>query len=234
MLFLYSIIGKFIQLIPKYKKIKLLNLEANFYTPVYDPYVCDDILKLSKGTREPELYKWLNNIKENSIYFDIGTSYGQEVSLLSNSAKKNNLKIFGFDCCISASHFCAINKKINQNNFEFIFAAISNCSGDILKIETNSDINKSDKYSYEVLTLKLDDFCKIRNIYPTHIKIDVDGAELNVIKGAEEILKRQELKEIFIEINNNVNEIINLLRQYKFEIVWEKTQKKNSYLILKR
>ena len=69
-------------------------------------------------------------------------------------------------------------------------------SGDILKIETNSDINKSDKYSYEVLTLKLDDFCKIRNIYPTHIKIDVDGAELNVIKGAEEILKRQELKEI--------------------------------------
>ena len=74
------------------------------------------------------------------------------------------------------------------------------------------------KYSYDVMTLKLDDFCKNHNLYPSHIKIDVDGAEFNVIKGAENILKRSELKEIFIEINNDNLEIIEYLKRYRFEI----------------
>ena len=234
MIYFYSLIGKLIQLLPKYKKIKIFGLEAVFYIPIYNPYICMDILKLEKGTREPELYKWLNNIKENFIYFDVGTSYGQEVSLLSTKAKKTNSKIFGFDCSLSASHFCALNKEINNNNFEFIFAAVSNSSGDIVKIEATSDINKSHKYSYQVLTLKLDDFCKTRNIYPTHMKIDIDGAELNIIKGAQELFERQELKEVFLEVNDNYEEIVSLLKKHKFEITWEKTFKRNKCLIFKR
>ena len=46
----------------------------------------------------------------------------------------------------------------------------------------------------------------MRNIYPTHLKIDVDGPELKVIKGAEIIFGRSELKEIFI-----------LLREFKVD-----------------
>ena len=74
----------------------------------------------------------------------------------------------------------------------------------------------------------------MRNIYPTHLKIDVDGPELKVIKGAEIIFGRSELKEIFIEINNNYSEIIKILNQYGFEIKWEEKGKINSNLILKR
>ena len=231
-LFLYSIFGRFLQLFPKYKKIKVLDLEADFYMPAYNPYVCIDLARLSKGNREPELYKWLNSIEDNSTYFDIGTSYGQEVSLLSNN--RNNLRVVGFDCSLSASHFCAINKKINRDSFEFVFAAITDRTGDILKIEANTDIDRKNKYCYEVMTLTLDDFCKMRNIYPTHLKIDVDGPELKVIKGAEIIFGRSELKEIFIEINNNYSEIIKILNQYGFEIKSEKKNKIDSNLILKR
>ena len=43
-----------------------------------------------------------------------------------------------------------------------------------------------------------------------------------------------ELKEIFIEINNNYSEIIKILNQYGFEIKWEEKGKINSNLILKR
>ncbi len=33
-------------------------------------------------------------------------------------------------------------------------------------------------FIYNVISLKLDDFCRLRKIYPTHMKIDIDGGEL--------------------------------------------------------
>ena len=45
------------------------------------------VLQLTKSVLQ------LNSIQDNSIYFDVGTSYGQEVTLLSGSKKKNINKI---------------------------------------------------------------------------------------------------------------------------------------------
>ena len=183
----------FLQILPKIKRIKILDMEANFFLPINNHYVCGDLINLSKGKREPKLYEWLNSIKSNSTYFDVGTSYGQEVTLLSD-LKTKNIKIVGFDCSLATAHFCALNKKLNNDNFDFIFAAISNTTGKLVKINTSSDVHMLNLhrgvviYSYDVMTLKLDDFCKNHNLYPSHIKIDVDGAEFNVIKGAENIL----------------------------------------------
>ena len=62
----------------------------------------------------------------------------------------------------------------------------------------------------------------------------MDGAEFNVIKGAENILKRSELKEIFIEINNDNLEIIEYLKRYGFEIVWKNSHKNVQEIIFKK
>ena len=86
--FLYKIIGMALQLLPKIKQVNLLSFRSKFFLPISNHYVINDIVNLSKGRREPKLYDWLNSIQDNSIYFDVGTSYGQEVTLLSGSKKR--------------------------------------------------------------------------------------------------------------------------------------------------
>ena len=228
------------QLFPKIKIVNLLDMQSKFFLPINNHHVINDITNLSKGTREPKLYKWLNSIEDNSVYFDIGTSYGQEVSLLSG-AKNKKIKIIGFDCSLATAHFCAINKKLNNDNFEFIFAVISNSTGKLTKIETSSDIYKLTskrnvlKYTYQVMTLKLDDFCSNNNIYPTHLKIDIDGQEFGALKGAENNLKGSVLKEIFIEIiNEDCLKVTDYIKSFGFKVVWHNKKTQNQEFIFKR
>ena len=71
------------------------------------------------------------------------------------------------------------------------------------------------------MTLALDDFAKLNNLFPTHIKIDVDGAENEVLNGAIKILQSKKIKEIFIEIDNNNLYILELMASHGFEISWK-------------
>lgn len=76
-------------------------------------------------------------------------------------------------------------------------------------------------YDYEVMTLALDDFAKSNNVIPTHIKIDVDGAENEVLIGATNILQSETIKEVFIEIDNNNSYILELMTSLGFDISWK-------------
>jgi FkbM family methyltransferase len=137
------------------------------------------------------------------------------------------VKVFGFDCSLYQSHFCALNKRLNDNSFKFVFAAVGSRSGELISINANSDTHipslhkKNVTYDYEVMTLALDDFAKLNNLFPTHIKIDVDGAENEVLNGAIKILQSKKIKEIFIEIDNNNLYILELMASHGFEISWK-------------
>ena len=60
-------------------------------------------------------------------------------------------------------------------------------------------------------------------IKPNHIKIDVDGNELNILKGAKKLLKKKYLKSILIEINFEKkltgNPIIKILNKNGFRLI---------------
>jgi FkbM family methyltransferase len=223
-----------LRIIPKTTKINFGNLSATFFVPIYNHYICEDLTDMKLAKREPYLYKWLNDIKDGSVFFDIGTSYGQEVCLLS-SAK--DIKVYGFDCGLNESHFCALNKKINNDRFTFTFAVIGKKSGDIVTLETNSSTHisrlhkKNVPYSYQAITLSLDDFAQRNKVMPTHIKIDVDGSEFDVLEGAKKIISSQVIKEIFIEVDKSKTEIIEMLDYYGFKIKW-KIEKDLNYDIL--
>lgn len=65
---------------------------------------------------------------------------------------------------------------------------------------------------------------------PTVVKIDVEGFELDVIRGMKETLKAQQLRYLMIEVHHKLSEtrgisnssrlIVNLLREAGFEINW--------------
>lgn len=58
-------------------------------------------------------------------------------------------------------------------------------------------------YLQPVLSMTLDDAIRTFALPPpTHMKIDVDGAELAVLQGAAETLKRKDLRSVLIEIDD--------------------------------
>ncbi len=239
LLHINHLVARMFRILPKTKKISFGDMAATFFVPINNHYVCNDLLAISRQRREPKLYDWLNGLADGSIFFDVGTSYGQE-SALASSLQARNVRVFGFDCSLYQGHFCALNRKLNNNRFIFTFAAISDKSGDLITIEANSDTHiaalhkKNVPYEYQVMTLALNDFAKATKVRPTHMKIDVDGAELNVLKGARDILSSDEIREVFIEVDKDNLEVITLMKRHGFAIQWQIEKEQNLNILFIR
>ena len=233
------IMARILRLMPKTKTIHRYDMSADFFVPVTCHYVCDDLREMATGTREPELYHWLNDLPQDAVYFDIGTSYGQEAALASSLAAKN-VTVIGFDCSLLQSHFCCLNKALNQDRFRFVFAAVAEKSGQMIGLTTNSDTHlphlhkKNVPYHYEVISLSLDDFAAQEDLWPTHIKMDIDGAEFDALRGAKQILANPRLTDVFIEIDHDNLGIIDFMKDCGFEVAWRLEKQMNDDVLFKR
>ena len=82
-----------------------------------------------------------------------------------------------------------------------------------------------DYLEIDVQTQTLDYFCFSNNIKCIDLlKLDTEGNEFNVLKGAEKLLSENRIKVIYTEIsgtkknfNDKVKKIVNLLNSYNFE-----------------
>ena len=225
LLHIYHHFARIFRVLPKTRKIRLHDMEAMFFVPINNHYVCNDLHAIEQKKREPELYRWLQDMSDGAVFFDIGTSYGQE-SALASSFRNKTVRVFGFDCGLYQSHFCALNRALNDDRFTFTFAAVSDKSGEMVTIRANSDTHiaalhkKNVPYEYEVMTLALDDFARANKIMPTHLKIDVDGAEMRVLEGAKDILVSDEIREVFIEVDHDSMAVFDVMRSYGFDVRW--------------
>lgn len=88
----------------------------------------------------------------------------------------------------------------------------------------NLDIN-----SIKVKTDTLDNICFQNNFLPDFIKIDVEGAEYDVLLGAKHILK--DVKAIMVEINSNEKDIFSLLNNLNFKKMNFLNKSKNIFFV---
>ncbi|MEB3310869.1 MAG: FkbM family methyltransferase [Snowella sp.] len=75
-----------------------------------------------------------------------------------------------------------------------------------------------------------DTLAKQLNQYPNFIKIDVEGFEVEVLKGMREVLSSEKLHSIFIEVHFRLlkeagnpygsQTIIKILKDYNFKVKW--------------
>ena len=143
--------------------------------------------------------------------------------------------------------FDSLNKKFSRNNkiTLFNYAAdkeITNKKLQINKLSTTSslaEVNENSLYlklknfltrsksnfinEYEVKTNTIDNIFKDINLEKTLLKIDVEGFEINVLKGSR--IKLNEIPFILLENqfgahykNNNFKDIIKLLSEQNFKI----------------
>lgn len=172
-------------------------------------------------SHEPDTVNWISKFPRNSRFLDIGANIG----VYSLYAAHKNCK------CISLEpqslNFALLNLNIFDNKFQNLISAYPICANDKsgpsylyhskeLKFggaHTTFDRNINDegrsfdiKFKSGSYAVILDDFLKKIKFKPNFIKIDVDGNELNVLKGLKKTIKSKVLKSILIEINPNFKE----------------------------
>ena len=150
------------------------------------------------------------------------------------SAKEFNLEIHSFEpnrnLINQQQNSFKNKKKIIFNNFALgeiegrsdlhITKISSQSSFDTKYIENKSDIQKTETVSVKTL----DWYCEKNKIdYINFLKIDCEGFDLSVLKGATRLLSNNKIKFIKIETNfnsniYNMNEISNFLSLYNYKI----------------
>ncbi|MFZ1703077.1 MAG: FkbM family methyltransferase [Saprospiraceae bacterium] len=144
------------------------------------------------------------HLKEKAVFYDIGGHVGY-FSLLAAQLVGENGKIIGFEASPATFYYyqknvsqdqkiLAIEKAVSDHNGQLTFYEYPNLYSEYNSIETTQYEDEkwaSSVKSKEVTveSVSLDDYVTTHGDIPDMIKIDVEGAELKVIKGANNILK---------------------------------------------
>ena len=183
-----------------------------------------------------ELNLFKGSLKKGDIVLDIGANIG----LYSLSAAKivgDSGKIYSFEP--DPITFKNLKKNIESNKFnnvELINKAVSNKTGTIgftssenISSRSKNHIkldNESDTNSIKIPTIKIDDFFENRNIEINIIKMDIEGAEFEALKGMKKIIDKNKHLKIFLEfspfmlkrLNTDIVEMMNFFKYYNFKI----------------
>jgi len=175
-------------------------------------------------------------LNEPTCIIDIGANIGLTTSLLATIRPSDN--IYAIEPSLKA--FNDLTRTIAANNFrnvKNINVGLGAKSGRLILNEdpsnssaANFSINAwlDDEDPGGVLVQTLDDFCLIHNIRPKFLKIDVEGFELNVLRGGlRTILECSPI--VFIEINTFTTlaygrvsplDVLDFLRSHFHEVLW--------------
>lgn len=174
--------------------------------------------------QEPETVKWIEeDILPGDVLYDIGANIGV-YSLLAAKNNRGIENIYAFEP--SFLTFKTLCENISLNNFadsiiplhialsektsigKFHYASL--VSGDSMhafgdKIDIHGKIHEP-VLSLYCQSYRLDDLVKHLNLKsPTHIKIDVDGIELQILSGASQVLTNGRMKSLLIEVNESTS-----------------------------
>ena len=169
---------------------------------------------------EPELLDWIDSIPAGSVFYDIGASNG----IFALYAAGSDLRVIACEPDPSNYFLLAfnnyLNSKLNDVKVEACLnIALSNSSGvgqmQIAKMEIGGHRKILDKpfdvfgegfvpeHSHSVLKTPLDQLVALYGLpSPEYVKIDVDGAEIEVLEGSVKQLGGA--SEVFIELTEGV------------------------------
>jgi FkbM family methyltransferase len=150
------------------------------------------VLRVLRGTYEPEqtahFVRWIG---PGATVIDIGAHVGYYTLLASMLAGKTG-SVWAFEPEPTNAAFLRQHMYLNHcSNVHVEEVAVSNASGRARFVcGKGSGTGHLDRSGgMEVRTIRLADFCGARGIRPTALKIDVEGAEAEVLEGARELIR---------------------------------------------
>lgn len=223
-----------------YSTLNFNTKKAKFFTP-------STISKWRINTffkKEPETLEFIDNMKNNGVFYDIGANIG--IYSIYAAIQKSKLKVFAFEP--SATNLAILSRNIFLNNLDkrisIIQLPLSNqkLQLNIMKegfVDEGGSMNSfgvgygfnGKKYNpvnkYRLLGTSIDFLIHQRIIQkPNYIKLDVDGIEHLILEGGLKCLKYKGLKTIIIEINENFKKQFmsakKILKKNGFEVLQKK------------
>lgn len=149
------------------------------------------IVRLICGTYEQaQTQLFHQHVTAEAVVFDLGANVGYYTLLASKLARQG--QVVAFEPEPRNAAFLRSNIAANGcRNVDIRELAVSATSG-VSRFKMGSGTGTgalADEGSLQVKTITLDEFVAASGLRPTHLKIDVEGAEIDVFRGGMETLK---------------------------------------------
>tara|TARA_B100000674_G_scaffold88951_1_gene61715 strand:- start:8330 stop:9127 length:798 start_codon:yes stop_codon:yes gene_type:complete len=199
-------------------------------------------------TKEPETIAWLNNFPQGSVLLDVGANVG----VFSLYAASLGIRVIALEP--QALNFACLHLNCVENGFQELIDIYPVCAGNKLCLSylnmfggstwgtANSTFDRPiDSHGRErddfnirqgSVGIKLDSIVELTQVFPTHLKIDVDGNEQLVLEGARATLSDHRLRSILIELCTDHSEYgssVELIESFGFKLIQEGVPRKNTY-----
>lgn len=201
--------------------IKLTKHDSTSFQ-LYTPNRICNFRHTTFSTKEPEMLEWIEEYG-GGVFFDIGANIGI-YSLFYAQVKEGN--VYSFEPSVFNLRQLAKNISVNKlsERITIVSNPLSETTGIAKFINGSADEGGAlsafgveygytgepiiSDITYSVLGFSLDDLFE-KNVLaetPSLIKIDVDGIEHLILKGATKTLKSEKLKSLYIEVNDDFKE----------------------------
>lgn len=170
--------------------------------------------------KEPETIHWIDTFDSTDLFLDIGANIGIyslyaarargvqviafEPESLNYALLNRNIFLNGLDQKVKAYPMALSDEsafsELHVNGFE----EGSSCHSFKEKLNFRHERARFD-FCQGCFSMRLDELIRLNYIpVPQHIKIDVDGIEHRVLKGADQLLEHPSLKSVLVEINTHL------------------------------
>lgn len=177
--------------------------------------------------KEPETLEWIDGFRKGEVFFDVGANVGV-FSLY--AALHRDCDVYAFEP--EAKNYSCLNKNIFLNRLGRRVKALNVGLHDATAIEflqlhdlaSGAALHSvgeaidwrgerfEAKFEQAVLAFRLDEMVEqFRMPQPAHMKIDVDGNELKVIRGATRTLSDPRFKSLQIELKEGDSNLIHAI-----------------------
>lgn len=193
--------------------------------------------------KEPDTLDWLDSFEPNSCYFDLGANIGQ-YSLYPAKKYGDQIRVFSFEP--QNNNYYVLNKNIffnglGKNILSYCVAVSGQSEFSKLYIpkfipggnrsqfgdEDIENMKISATHIQGIFGVTLDDLCgKWGFPYPNYMKIDVDGIEISILKGAKSVLTNPALKSVIVELGTTAEQekAISLMQEAGLEVKQRSTR----------
>tara|TARA_A100001388_G_C28751868_1_gene492640 strand:+ start:507 stop:1346 length:840 start_codon:yes stop_codon:yes gene_type:complete len=218
----------------------IFRFKCDQYINKYGPFKFDSVFLFSNysefgGGHNPGFEHLIKNLKYADTFFDVGAHIGL-VSIPAAINMKIGSKIVAFEPF--GKNFLHLKNHINNNKLHDKVFLNDNlvgertCKRSFFISKNESPINSISKVhqieNYKEVKLNqitLDDYCNETGIIPQIIKIDVEGAEINVLKGSRKIIEKYKpliylsIHPIHIKaLGQDLNDLKNIIKKFNYRI----------------
>lgn len=197
---------------------------------------------ISAEPPEEHIVRWISQLlSTGGTFFDVGAHYGW-ISMVAAHRVGKSGRVVAFEPSPILADFLTYHKRVNQlRQIELVSKAVSDVNAESVPFILLNDglsfrnsltigaddipfVTSAEKTRDQVAAITLDRFVESTGSIPDVIKIDVEGAELLVLRGAEQVLRHYRphliigVHPYWLPQYDTGGQIFDLLNRHKYEV----------------